>query len=988
MIKKHTNLLTFFYLTWAIITSASLFSSLKAQNRVSLGSDAGLIWKVKPQAVAGNEVNSFFETAAQQNGWVKATIPGTAYAAYVDQGLEKDPNFGDNIWNADKAKFDQQFWYITTFKVPASFNKEKIWLNFNGVNRKANVYLNGQKMGTVENFMDKKKFDITKVVSKNGDNRLAVLVDIPRKPMANYASPTYVSSAGWDWMPYVPGLNSGITDKVFLTNSGSLSIENPWIQTKLPTNARADLIVSFDIKNTTGENRTAYVKGLITPGNIEFTQKIAVEADVPATVKLDKKQLSQLVIHSPKLWWPNGYGDPNLYTCKLTLLDGNQESDQATVKFGVKQYSYDTVGNVLHISINGKRVFVKGGNWGMSEYMLRCRGEEYDTKVRLHKEMNFNMIRNWIGSTTDEEFYEACDKYGIMVWDDFWINSNPNLPRDLGEFNNAVIEKIKRFRNHPSIAVWCGDNEGWPEAPLNNWIKEDIRNFDGNERYYQANSHDDNLSGSGPWANKDPRYYFTPFPTGLGGRDGWGFRSEIGTAVFTNVESFRKFMPKENLWPRNSMWEKHFFGQWAFNAGADKYESDINTRYGKANTIEDFCRKAQLLNLETNKAMYEGWLDHIWEDASGVMTWMSNASLPSLIWQTYDYYYDLTGAYFGIRTACEPLHIQWNPVSNAIKVVNTTASDASDLVAEANVFNLDGKLVKRYSSSARITAPSNSAVEAFALGLNPEKINLALNKPVLASSTDNGQPALVTDGKDDTRWASKSTDNEWIYVDLGKEEVVSGVSLNWEDGYAKSYKIQVSNDAVKWRDVYSTDKGRIGVQEAFFPEEATARYVRMLGVERGSWWGYSLWDFKVYAGNVKEKDVDPVHFIKLQLKDKAGKVVSDNFYWRGSKRKDFTALNQLQEVKLKINSTTRKENGKYIINAQVTNPSSSPSVAFAIRVQAVKAKSGEQILPAIISDSYFSLVKGESKKVRIEFDEDALGNDTPELKIEPFNNTK
>jgi beta-galactosidase/beta-glucuronidase len=105
-------------------------------------------------------------------------------------------------------------------------------------------------------------------------------------------------------------------------------------------------------------------------------------------------------------------------------------------------------------------VFLKGGNWGMAEYMLRCRGDEYDTKVRLHKEMNFNIIRNWIGSTTDDEFYDACDKYGMMIWDDFWLNSIPNLPNDVNNFNANAIEKIKRVRNHPSIAIWCGDNEG------------------------------------------------------------------------------------------------------------------------------------------------------------------------------------------------------------------------------------------------------------------------------------------------------------------------------------------------------------------------------------------------------------------------------------------------------------------------------------------------------------------------------------------------
>lgn len=106
------------------------------------------------------------------------------------------------------------------------------------------------------------------------------------------------------------------------------------------------------------------------------------------------------------------------------------------------------------------------------------------------------MIRNWLGSVTDEEFYEACDKYGIMVWDDFWINSNPNLPYDLNVFNNNMMEKIKRIRNHPSVAVWCGDNESNPQPPLEGWMAENIKTFDGGDRYFQANSHAQGLTGS------------------------------------------------------------------------------------------------------------------------------------------------------------------------------------------------------------------------------------------------------------------------------------------------------------------------------------------------------------------------------------------------------------------------------------------------------------------------------------------------------------
>ena len=224
------------------------------------------------------------------------------------------------------------------------------------------------------------------------------------------------------------------------------------------------------------------------------------------------------------------------------------------------------------------------------------------------------MIRNWLGSVTDAEFYEYCDKYGLMVWDDFWINSNPNLPYDLNVFNHNVVEKIKRVRNHPCIAVWSGDNEAYPEQPIQGWMDVNIKTFDGGDRSFLPCSNAGGLSGSGYWGAFEPRYYFLNYPdpsSGGDGKRGWGFRTEIGTAVVPTFESFKKFMPETDWWPRNEMWNKHYFGSSAGNARPDHYAASIDKGYGKAENAEDFCRKAQLVNLESNKAMFEGWLDHM-----------------------------------------------------------------------------------------------------------------------------------------------------------------------------------------------------------------------------------------------------------------------------------------------------------------------------------------------------------------------------------------
>lgn len=966
-----------------------LVSSLQA-GPVYLHSGESIVsWKLKPEAEVGTNVPALLNAGYDTSSWVDAVVPGTAFTSYVTAGLEKDPNFGDNIHNVDRAKYDRSFWYRTEFKVPADFDKALTWLNFNGVNRKAEIYLNGHLLGILDGFMHRGRFNITEIVKKDQPNVLAVLVHMPQTPLANYGSPTYLSSGGWDWMPYVPGLNMGITDKVYLSNTGTATIIDPWIRTDLPlpSRTRADLSVALEVKNSSDKPSKVVVNGTITPGDVKFTKEVDINPGATSEVKFDKRYYPQLVINSPKLWWPNGYGEPNLYTCKLEVSVDGKVSESKDVTFGIKEYSYDTNNNTLHLHINGVPVFVKGANWGMSEYMLRCRGEEYDTKLRFHHEMNFNMIRNWLGSTTDDEFYEMCDKYGLMVWDDFWINSNPNLPYDLNAFNNNMIEKIKRVRNHPSLAVWCGDNESNPQPPLEGWMAENIKTFDGGDRYFQPNSHAGNLTGSGPWGAFDPRFYFTEYPDGLEGdpERGWGFRTEIGTAVVPTFESFKKFMPEKDWWPRNKMWDLHYFGQSAFNAAPDRYDASLAKGFGVPSGIEDYCRKAQLINIESNKAMYEGWLDRMWDDASGIMTWMGQSAYPSMVWQTYDYYYDLTGAYWGTKSACEPLHILWNPVTDAVKVANTTAENYQDLKAEVTVYNMDGKAVPAYSKSSVVHSASNSTLECFTIDFNKERPNLGLNQKVVVSSTSEGDPSMAVDGKKDTRWSSAYRDNEWIYVDLGKVQPVGGVRLDWEASYGKEYKIQVSNDAQQWEEAYSTKNGIGGVELITFPEK-DARYVRMFGFKRGWWYGYSLWSFDVLGGTGKSEGLSDVHFIRLKLTDKNGKLISENNYWRGNDRRDFTALNQLPKAELKVSSKMEQRGEKAEIRATIGLPKSAKSVAFAVHVQAVRTVDGERILPAIMNDNYFTLMPGENKEITINFDKSLLKGGSYKLLVTPYNN--
>ena len=254
---------------------------------------------------------------------------------------------------------------------------------------------------------------------------------------------------------------------------------------------------------------------------------------------------------------------------------------------------------------------------------------------------------------------------------------------------------------------------------------------------------------------------------------------------YSRTESFRKFMPADKQWPRNEMWDKHFSVPGHSMPPPDQYDAAIAERYGKPENIEEYCRKAQLLNIETNQAMYEGWLDHMWEDASGIITWMGQSAYPSMVWQTYDYYYDLTGAFWGARKACEPLHIQWNPLTNSVKVVNTTSRDQEHLTAEVAVYNSDGSEVETSALSSkniRLFQHSHSLLFPFYKHVT----DIAQNKPVVVSSTENGRPEdVLTATKAPAGRAGPVTTGLALYRPAATGQPLYGVGLNWETAYGK-----------------------------------------------------------------------------------------------------------------------------------------------------------------------------------------------------------
>jgi beta-galactosidase/beta-glucuronidase len=581
-----------------------------------------------------------------------------------------------------------------------------LWLNFDGINWKAEVFLNGEKLGRIDGGFMRAKYDVTRLIKPGKMNSLAVLIiknatpgSVKEKTLADTDAnggalgadnPTYHASIGWDWIPTIRGRNIGIWGDVYLTTTGPVTIEKPFVSTTLPLpdTSTADVNLEVTLRNHEQKDVTGTLLGQF--GEVRFETKLTVPAASESVVKLNPSTTPALRLQNPKLWWPAGYGDQNLYDVNLTFdADHHKNSDTKSFRAGVRQFTYTSEGDALKIFINGRRLIARGGNWGFPESMLRYRAREYDAAVRYHKEMNFTMIRNWVGQTGDDAFYDACDKYGIVVWQDFWL-ANPYDgpdPDDNDLFLKNASDFVERIRNHASIGLFCGRNEGDPPKPIEDGLTALIARLDPGLHYIPASSYG-TVSGGGPYWAEPAKYYFAERATPK-------LHSELGMPNIVTIDSLKQMIPAEDLWPQNDDWGMHDFTLTGAQ-NLENYRQLITRSYGPADNAADWIEFAQFENYDGYRAMFEAQS----KNRMGVLLWMSHPAWPDFVWQTYDYYFEPTAAYFGSKKACEPLHIQWNPFTDSVEVVNYSAGNQTALTAQIEILNSDGS--KQWEKSAPV----------------------------------------------------------------------------------------------------------------------------------------------------------------------------------------------------------------------------------------------------------------------------------------------
>jgi mannosylglycoprotein endo-beta-mannosidase len=663
------------------------------------------------------------------DGWYHATVPGTVLTTLVDNKVYPEPLYGENMRAIPESLNKATYLYRTTITVRAAYKGRLTWLHFGGINYSAEIWVNGHQAGSMRGAFIRGDFNITPYLNPKGV--AAVLVVIAPEPHPGVPhehtvalgvgknggdtaidGPTFLSTIGWDWLPAVRDRDTGIWLPVTLSASGPVLVKDPVVTSKVDLQGHtADLSVAATLVNTSLKPVSGTVTGTLSgQGNpIVFHKEVTVAANGSTQVAFDHDSTAALHLADPKLWWPNGYGPQNLYKMRLAFQMGKQTSSTQSTSFGIRKIEYQVPDSEnLTISVNGVKIMVRGGDWGLDEAMKRVPLERLDAQFHLHALANLNMIRNWVGQSTNPDFYDLADKYGILLWDEFFQpnpGDGPN-PDDIPTYLANVTDKVVRFRNHPSIAVWCARNEGYPPQSLDDTLKKMMAELDPT-RLYQSNSADGRgVSSHGPYYWRAPRFFY---------RLNESFKTETGSVSVPTIESVQGMMPQKDWETINDDWAQHDMARGAQRG--DEYPFTLAQRYGPIRNLADFVRKAQLANYEAFRAMYEGRNAEMFTQTTGILTWMSHPAQPSFVWQLYHYDLEPNAALYGAKKASETVHVQLNEANGAIQVINNKPESLSNLTVRSRVYGFDSKLnaEKKYAVSQ---VPGSAVVKVAQIDVN------------------------------------------------------------------------------------------------------------------------------------------------------------------------------------------------------------------------------------------------------------------------------
>jgi exo-1,4-beta-D-glucosaminidase len=851
-------------------------------------------WKMQPADMLNNangmsvSLNDF-----NADSWYDAVVPGTVLGSLATKKVVEDPYFGINMQKVDASRFKQPWWFRKSFELTASDLGKKISLRFNGINYRADLYVNGKKVVGMDAFAGTFRmftFDITGVVQE-GKNTIALKI-------LQHADGEY--SIGFvDWNPLPIDRNMGIFREVILEINEGIKIRSPFVYSKVnvETLKDADLFIQSELINSGAST----VKGILRVdyelGVVE--KKIEIKPGETLTCSFSTKEFPQLAVKNANLWWPNGMGRASLYKIKAEFLKGSRVLDSEERKYGIREVSsYLDAKKNRAFKVNGKFVLIKGGGW-TDDLLLQDTKESVEAQLRYVRQMNMNSIRLEGFWGKDEDLYNLCDEYGILImvgwschweWEEYLLKpcdekyGGPVSPEDISLISASWFDQMMWLRNHPSIYVWMTGSDKLPAPDLERKYIEMLNKYDPSRSYITsaggAGTEENNVVASvplyseisgptgmkmlGPYDFTPPVYWFTD--TLLGGA--WGFNTETcpGTSI-PPLASLHRMLPAGSLWPIDKKFWEYHTGRNQFTT-LDRYRKALSSRYGESSGVEEFAFKSQVSNYEVMRPMFEAFVAHK-PASTGLIQWKLNSAWPEMIWQLYDTYLQPNGSFYAVRKACTPLHAIYRYGFDDIYLANEDLNDADSLTVKIRAFNLKSK-------------------EIFA--------------------------------------------GQW------KGDIKSNISK-------LIYKLPEIN----------------GLTPVWFL------------------------DLRVYNKDNEEVD-NSIYWLSTKkdiLDYDAAKKLAWAFYTPTRQFADFTALDQLPEVKLDLEYQFRKSDESGEISLKVKNPSD--AIAFFIFLDVIDQATGKPVLPIFWNDNYITLLPGEERIYTAKYFLRDSGGGKPVVKVNGWN---
>jgi len=644
---------------------------------------------------------------------IKAMVPGNVELDLINVGeLPKDIYNGENI-RLTEAYEKYEWWYETEFKMPEI--KGKSYLCFEGVDCFAEYWLDGEKIGESDNMMIPIKLEIKNPI-KDKDYRLTVRIrsavleaeNIPYDILTTVFDGQDIMeslpvrkarhSYGWDIMPRV--VSAGIWKDVYILDEYDYDFNQLTYFTKSISENSADLSLFYEF-NSTISGSEIEIKGFCGESSFEVTEKVRFKAGY---VKLSLK--------NPKLWFPKNYGEPNLYKTTVRLIKDGKVLTEKTLNIGIRTAELrrtdytDGINGDFAFYINGVRVSVYGTNWVPLDAFHSRERDRYEKALELLDDIGCNMVRCWGGNVYPEDsFYDFCDNHGIMVWQDFSMACG-TYPQDEKFIKQMALEVetiVRKYRSHPSLVLWSGDNEcdesAWnkitmkvnnitrkliPEIIARNDVKRDF--LPSSPYIPTGKEEEDFLSERHLWGPRD--YYKSSYYKDTIAH----FASELGYHGFPAVESFKRFINGDIAvkdLKNNSECILHSTDYRGSNERFKLMENQIMQLFGEIpQNLEDFALASQISQAEADKFFIELFRCNK-PIKSGLIWWNLIDGWPQFSDAVVDYYYKKKLAYYVIKNSQEPVCVMLGEMKDWNHPIIITNDTLKKVKVEYTVIDLD-----------------------------------------------------------------------------------------------------------------------------------------------------------------------------------------------------------------------------------------------------------------------------------------------------------